>query len=77
MEVVFGCVGIPLSVELIVVVFGFEPYPSIERLILCGLVPCLLCRGCSCLREELCTLKVVLPKSSVEVPCVGSPVLTH
>ena len=43
MEVVFGCVGIPLSVEVIVVVFGFEPCPSIERLILCGLVPCLLC----------------------------------
>ena len=28
------------------------------------------------LREELCTLKLYLPKSSVEVPCVGSPVWT-
>ena len=33
MEVVFGCVGIPLSVEVIVVVLGFESYPSIMRLI--------------------------------------------
>ena len=28
------------------------------------------------LREELCTPKLYLPKSSVEVPCVGSPVWT-
>ena len=67
-EVVFGFVGIPLSVEVIVVEFGFCAYPSskrwlfwlcaypsIERLILCGLVLCLLCRGCCFLREELCT----------------------
>ena len=26
------------------------------------------------LREELCTPKLYLPKFSVEVPCVGSPV---
>ena len=28
------------------------------------------------LREELCTPKLYLTKSSVEVPCVGSPVWT-
>ena len=32
-------------------------YPFIERLILCGLVPCLLCRGCCCLREEFVSPK--------------------
>ena len=52
----FGFVGIPLSVEVIVV------------------VPCLLCRDYVCWREELCTPSSVLPKSSVEVPCVESPV---
>ena len=31
MEVVFDCVGIPLSVEVIVVVLDFMPYPSSER----------------------------------------------
>ena len=36
-------------------------YPFIERLILCDLVPCLLCRGCWCLREELCTPNLYLP----------------
>ena len=70
-----GCVSIPLSEEVIVVVW-LCAYPSIVRLILCGLVPCLLCRGCICLREELCTPELYLPKSSVEVPCVGSPVWT-
>ena len=64
----FGFEPIPLSVEVIVVEFDFEPiplnvevivvvwlcpHPSIERLILCGLVSCLLCRGCCCcLRED-------------------------
>ena len=28
-------------------------------------------RGCIWLREELCTLDCICPKSSVEVPCVG------
>ena len=74
-EVVFGFVSIPLSVEVIVVEFGFVPIPlsvevivvwlcaytSIERLIFCDLVLCLLCRGCYCLREELCTLKLYYP----------------
>ena len=31
MEVVVVCVGIPLSVEVIVGVVSFEPYPSSER----------------------------------------------
>jgi len=30
-----------------------------------------LVRGCIRLREELCTLGCICPKSSVEVPCVG------
>ena len=74
-EVEFGCVGIPLSVEVIVRVLalcliplvrgdcylGFVPCPSSERLILCGLVPCLLCRACICLREELYTPSCICP----------------
>ena len=35
-----------------------------------------LVRDCIWLREELCTLKLYLPKFLVEVPCVGSPVWT-
>jgi len=31
MEVVFGCVGIPLSVEVIMMVLGSVPYLSSER----------------------------------------------
>ena len=68
---------------------GFEPYPSFVRLIIC-LAKChpSKCRGdwvglCLAsnemlywLREELCTPGLYLPKSSVEVPCVGSPVWT-
>ena len=35
------------------------------------------CRGCVC-KERSCVLPViVLPKSSVKVPCVGSPVWTR
>ena len=64
-------------------------YPSSERLIVV-LAKCLslncevdlvwlcalpLVRGCI-VGERSCVLLVVLPKSSVEVPCVGSPVWT-
>ena len=70
-----GCVGIPLSVEVIVVVFGFEPYPSSERLIFfwlsvhpskcrsdnCCALP--LMQRLYCLREELCTPKLYYPLS--------------
>ena len=56
-EVVVGCVVIPLNVEVIEVECWLRAYPSIERLILCGLVPCLLCRGCCCLREEFVSPK--------------------
>ena len=55
-----SCVGIPLSEEVIVVVW-LCTYPSIVRLILCGLVPCLLCRGCICWREELTTPSCICP----------------
>ena len=71
----FEFVGIPLSVEVTVVgVLTKCPIPlvrgdcylafadpSIERLILCGLVPCLLFGGCYCLTEELCTPKLYYP----------------
>ena len=78
----FEFVGIPLSVEVIEVLFGLVPYPSkcrgdcccwlcaypsIERLILCGLVPYLLCRGC-CLREELCTPSLYYPNPQWRFP---------
>ena len=46
MEIAFGLVGIPLSVEVIEVIVLACAYPSIERSILCGFIPCLLCRGC-------------------------------
>ena len=36
MEVEFDCVGIPLSVAVIVGSCGLVPYPSSERLILFG-----------------------------------------
>ena len=67
---------------------GFEPYPSIDGLILFWLsVHPSTCRGDSCcvlplvkrfylLERGVMYSKVVLPKSSVEVPCVGSPVWT-
>ena len=77
-----------LKCDVIVVGVGLESNPSSERLIivwlsahpykyrgdLCYALP-LVCR-LYWLREELCTLKFYLPKSSVEVPCVGSPVWT-
>ena len=37
----------------------FVPYPSIVRLILCGVVPCLLCRGCL-VGERSCVLPVCI-----------------
>ena len=43
-------------------------YPSIERLILCGLVPCLLCRGCCCLREEYCAPSLYYPNPQRRFP---------
>ena len=49
MEVAVGCIGIPLSVEVIVIVVEFD------------FVPSLLCRGCWCLREELCTPNYICP----------------
>ena len=85
-EVVFDCVSIPLSVEVIVVVLGLEPYPYIMRLIVVWLsAHPSMCRGDSCcalpLMKRLYLLErgvvfsyFVLPKSSVELPCVGSPV---
>ena len=64
---------IPLSVE--VIVFGLVPIPlSVEVIVI---VPHLLCRGSVCWKEELCTPSCILPKSSVKVPCVGSPVWTY
>ena len=66
---------------------GFEPYPSIERLILFWLSahPSKR-RGDSCvlplvkrlylLERGVVYSKVVLAKFSVEVPCMGSPVWT-
>ena len=42
-----SCVDIPLSEEVIVESW-LCAYPPIVRLILCGLVPCLLCSGCIC-----------------------------
>ena len=53
-------------------------YPScVEVIFVLTLVPYLLCRGGCCWREKLCSPCVLLPKSSVEVPCVGSPLWTH
>ena len=63
--------AIPLSVEAI----EFVGIPLVR-----GCICLALCLASSerlyLLREELCTLKLYLPKSSVEVPCVGSPVWT-
>ena len=63
-EVVFGCVGNPskcrgdcggVSVEVIVVVLGFEPYPSIVRLIVVWLnIHPSKCRG-----DRYCVLPLV------------------
>ena len=78
-----GCVGIPLSVEVIVVgVLAKCSIPLVRgdccfalclslywEVDLCGLVPCLLCRGCDCLREELCTPKLYYPNLSGNSLC--------
>ena len=77
-----------LKCEVIVVSVGFEPNPSSERWIVVWLsaYPS-KCRGDLCCALPL-SVEVVLvergvvysrlylPKSSVEVPCVGSPVWT-
>jgi len=71
-----GCVEIPLSEEV-----------DCGCLALCLSLICevdfvlALClaskrRGYICWREELCTPNLYLPKSSVEAPCVRSPVWT-
>ena len=62
-----SCVVIPLSEEVIVDLW-LCAYPSIVRLILCGLVPCLLCWGCICLREELCTPSCIYPNPQWRFP---------
>ena len=69
-------VCIPLSIEVIVVVWLSTL--SLKYEVDSCLALCLAskCKGCILLREELCILKLYLPKSSVEVPYVGSPVWT-
>ena len=62
----------------VVVGSWLSAYPSCgEVIFVLALVPYLLCRGSCCWREKVCSPCIVLPKSSVEVPCVGSPLWTH
>ena len=62
----------PLSLYCDVDLVWLSAHPSKCIGDLCCALP--LVRGCLCWREELCTPSLYLPKSSVEVPFVGSPV---
>ena len=88
MEIVFGCWYPSKCKGDCDWSVGFEPFPSFERLILFWLsTNPSKCKGDSCcalplvkrlylVERGVVYFKVVLPKSSVEVPCVGSPVWT-
>ena len=56
--------------------FGLVPYPSIEKLISCGLVPYLLCKGCDCLIEgcvlQSCITQILSGGSLCGKSCVDA-----
>ena len=65
-------VGIPLSVEVI----EFVGIPLVRGWSCVGFVPSLVCRGCWCLREELCTPKLYYPNPKWRSLC-GKSLLYH
>ena len=58
MELVFGCVGIPLSEEMIVGVLALSLIPLVRGDCCLALCLSLLCIDSCCFREELCTPKL-------------------
>ena len=66
-----------LKCEVIIVGVGLVPYPSFVRLIVVWLCALPLSVEVIFVGERSCVLpNCICPKSSVEVPCVGSPVWT-
>ena len=72
-----GCVGIPLSEEVNCVCLTLYLSLYYEVDIVVALCLASKCRGCIVFEREVVYFQLLYcPKSSVEVPCVGSPVWT-
>ena len=66
-----------LKCEVIIVVVLLCAYPSFVMLRLLALCLASKCRGCIVIERGVVYSRLLYyPKSSVEVPCVGSPVWT-